>query len=104
MITAPERILIAGPSITGREVELVAEATRTAWFANHQAYNTRFEQPAFAGRSVGKRFVTANNAGHEIARRGINLPSGYHMRKAKVSLVSGALREILEQQRRQLVK
>jgi perosamine synthetase len=44
VITSPERILIAGPSITDREVDLVAEAARTAWFANHQTYNTRFER------------------------------------------------------------
>jgi perosamine synthetase len=44
VIKAPERILVAGPSITDREVELVAEAARTAWFANHQTYNTRFER------------------------------------------------------------
>jgi perosamine synthetase len=43
VIRSSERILVAGPSITEREVELVAEAARTAWFANHQTYNTRFE-------------------------------------------------------------
>jgi perosamine synthetase len=43
MIVAPERIAVAGPSITEREAELAAEAARTAWFANHYAYNARFE-------------------------------------------------------------
>ena len=31
MIVAPERIPVAGPSITDREVELVADAARNAW-------------------------------------------------------------------------
>src|ERR1700756_1505391 len=44
MIRAPQRIPVAGPSITDREVELVAEAARTAWFANHYVYNARFER------------------------------------------------------------
>jgi perosamine synthetase len=44
MIVSPERIAVAGPSITDREVELAAEAARTAWFANHYVYNARFEQ------------------------------------------------------------
>jgi perosamine synthetase len=44
MIRAPERIPVAGPSITDREVELTAEAARTAWYANHYAYNARFER------------------------------------------------------------
>lgn len=44
MIIAPERIPVAGPSITEREAELAAEAARTAWYANHYAYNARFER------------------------------------------------------------
>lgn len=44
MIVAPERIPVAGPSISDREVELVAEAARTAWYQNHAAFNTRFER------------------------------------------------------------
>src|SRR5262249_17528801 len=44
VITAPERIPVAGPSITDREVELTAEAARTAWYSNHYAYNARFER------------------------------------------------------------
>src|SRR5271155_5256546 len=43
MIVAPERIPVAAPSITDREVELAAEAARTAWRQNHYAYNARFE-------------------------------------------------------------
>ena len=44
MIVAPETIPVAGPSITDREVELVTEAARTAWYGNHYSYNTRFER------------------------------------------------------------
>ena len=44
MFVAPDRIPVAGPSITEREVELVAEAARTAWYQNHYAYNARFER------------------------------------------------------------
>jgi perosamine synthetase len=44
VIQASERIPVAGPSISDREVELVAEAARTAWYGNHYAYNTRFER------------------------------------------------------------
>ena len=44
MIVAPERIPVAGPSITEREVELAQEAARTAWYQNHYAFNARFER------------------------------------------------------------
>ncbi len=44
MFIAPERIPVAGPSITEREVELVAEAARSAWYRNHYSYNARFER------------------------------------------------------------
>ena len=61
MIISPERILVAGPSITDREIELVSEAARTAWFANHYAYNARFEQ--MMANYVGVRHaVTVPNA------------------------------------------
>lgn len=38
-----EPIPVAGPWITEREVELVAEAARTAWYDNHYSYNKKFE-------------------------------------------------------------
>lgn len=44
LFAAPERIPVAGPSIGEREVELVAEAARTAWYGNHYAFNARFER------------------------------------------------------------
>jgi perosamine synthetase len=39
-----EFIPVAGPSITAREVALVAEAAEKAWYADHYAYNRRFEE------------------------------------------------------------
>ena len=61
MIISPERILVAGPSITEREIELVAEAARTAWHANHYAYNARFEK--MMAEYIGVRHaVTVPNA------------------------------------------
>ena len=42
-----ERIPVAGPSITDKEVEYVADAARNAWYANANAYTARFER-AFA--------------------------------------------------------
>lgn len=41
---SPEPIPVAGPSISRREIELVAEAAEKAWYANHYAYNARFER------------------------------------------------------------
>lgn len=38
---------VAGPWVTEREVEYVAEAARSAWFSNHYEFNRRFEE-AFA--------------------------------------------------------
>lgn len=43
VIISPNRIPVAGPSITEREVELTAEAARTAWFSEHYKFNRRFE-------------------------------------------------------------
>jgi len=42
-----ERIPIAGPSITQKEVDYVTEAVRNAWYSNANIYNQRFEK-AFA--------------------------------------------------------
>jgi len=44
MIVSSQRIPVAGPSITDREANLVAEAARHAWYADHYRYNARFEQ------------------------------------------------------------
>lgn len=42
-----EVIPVAGPWVTEREIEYVADAARNAWFSNHYEYNRRFEE-AFA--------------------------------------------------------
>ncbi|WP_051357007.1 DegT/DnrJ/EryC1/StrS family aminotransferase [Azorhizobium doebereinerae] len=57
MIISPERIPVAGPSITEREAELAAEAARTAWYGNHYAYNARFE--AMMADYVGVRHAVS---------------------------------------------
>jgi len=57
MSSAKTRIPVAGPSITEREVALVAEAARTAWYANHNAFNARFERAV--ADYVGVRFAVA---------------------------------------------
>lgn len=44
MISSSERIPVAGPSITDLEVEWAARAAREGWYANHYAFNTKFEQ------------------------------------------------------------
>ena len=52
-----ERIPVSGPSITEHEVRYVAEAARTAWYANANTYNARFEK-AFA-EYIGVRHAVA---------------------------------------------
>jgi perosamine synthetase len=52
-----ETIPVAGPSITDREVNYAAEAARTAWFQNHYAFNSRFEQ-LFA-KTVGAKHAVS---------------------------------------------
>ncbi|MDE2017238.1 MAG: DegT/DnrJ/EryC1/StrS family aminotransferase [Hyphomicrobiales bacterium] len=44
MIVAEQRIPVAAPSITDREVACVADAARTAWGPGHYAYNAKFER------------------------------------------------------------
>lgn len=52
-----QRIRIAGPSITQKEIDYAAEAVRTAWYENANVPVSRFEQ-AMAGRHK-RRFATA---------------------------------------------
>ena len=56
-MTPPARIPIAGPSITEKEINYVAEAVRTAWYENANLPAQRFEQ-AMAER-IGRRFAIA---------------------------------------------
>jgi perosamine synthetase len=55
--TPAERVPVAGPWITDKEVAYVAEATRHAWYEQAGAWQTRFEQ-AFAGY-LGVRHAVA---------------------------------------------
>jgi len=52
-LTPPERIPVAGPSITQREIDLVAEAAAQGWYGKANVYQERFEA-AFA-QYVGVR-------------------------------------------------
>src|SRR5689334_13212796 len=45
--TTMKRIPVAGPSITQREIDYVAEAVRTAWYDGANTFHDRFER-AFA--------------------------------------------------------
>jgi perosamine synthetase len=50
-------IPIAGPSITEKEIDYVAEAVRTAWYGNANVFHARFEQ-AFAVHCGRKHAVS----------------------------------------------
>ena len=53
----PDRIPVAGPWITQREIDYVNDAVRNAWYRNSNLYHERFEA-AFAGY-VGRRYAMA---------------------------------------------
>jgi perosamine synthetase len=76
-----KRIPIAGPSITQKEIDYVAEAVRTAWYSEANIFHERFEN-AFAGH-CGRKYA-------------ISLPSctsGLHL--ALMSLGIGAGDEVI---------
>jgi len=52
-----KRIPVAGPSITQKEVDYVADAVRTAWYGNANVFHERFER-AFAAHS-GRRHAVS---------------------------------------------
>ena len=70
-------IPVAGPSITDREIELVSEAARTAWYGNHYKYNALFEK--MVAEYVGVRYAVAvphcTHALH-LALAGLGIGSG----------------------------
>ncbi len=71
------QIPIAGPWITQKEIDCVAEATRTAWYANANSYNLRFEQ-AFSER-VNRRFamsLPSCTSGLHLALAGLGIGPG----------------------------
>src|SRR5258705_1118829 len=51
------RISVAGPSITQKEVDYVADAVRTAWYGNSNAFHDRFER-AFAAHCRRRHAVS----------------------------------------------
>src|ERR1051326_4291256 len=52
-----ERIPVAGPSITQKEIEYVTDAVTNAWYGNANVYHERFEK-AFADY-LGVRYAMA---------------------------------------------
>ena len=54
--------------------------------------------PAFADRPESSTLMPAQSVGAEIARYGVNLPSGYHVDRDTVRVVCDALKEILDSQ------
>ena len=59
-------ISISGPSITQKEVDYVAEAVRSAWYGNANAFHERFEQAfaAYCGRSHAVALPSCTSALH----------------------------------------
>jgi perosamine synthetase len=61
-----ERIPIAGPWITQKEIDYVADAAANAWYANAGAYNARFEAAfaAYVGRKYAVSLPSCTSAIH----------------------------------------
>ncbi len=57
LLRSMDRIPVAGPSITQKEIDYVSDAVRSAWYDRAGEYNRRFEE-AFA-QYVGVRFAAA---------------------------------------------
>jgi perosamine synthetase len=71
------RIPIAGPWITQKEIDYVADATASAWYANANVYHDRFER-AFA-KHLGVRHAMALpscTSGLHIALAGLGVGAG----------------------------
>src|ERR1700691_5498425 len=71
------RIPIAGPWITQKEIDYVAEAARTAWYDNANSYNLRFEE-AMAKR-LDRRFaisLPSCTSGLHLALAGLGVGPG----------------------------
>src|SRR5436190_503688 len=72
-----DRIPIAGPWITQKEIDYVTEAARTAWYANANSYNLRFEQ-AMSAR-LARRFaisLSSCTSGLHLALAGLGIGPG----------------------------
>src|SRR5258708_10334681 len=71
------RIPIAGPSITQKEIDYVADAVRSAWYGSANVYHERFER-AFAQHCGRKHAVSLPSctAGLLLALRGVGIGRG----------------------------
>jgi perosamine synthetase len=61
-----ERIPVAGPSITQREIDYVTDAVTNAWYGNANMYHTRFESAfaTYVGRKYAMALPSATSAIH----------------------------------------
>jgi perosamine synthetase len=61
-----ERIPVAGPSITQREIDYVTDAVTNAWYGNANIYHARFENAfaAYVGRKYAMALPSATSAIH----------------------------------------
>jgi perosamine synthetase len=61
-----DRIPVAGPSITQREIDYVTDAVTNAWYGNANMYHTRFENAfaAYVGRKYAMALPSATSAIH----------------------------------------
>jgi perosamine synthetase len=61
-----ERIPVAGPSITQREIDYVTDAVTNAWYGNANMYHARFESAfaAYVGRKYAMALPSATSAIH----------------------------------------
>jgi perosamine synthetase len=77
IVKSSDRIPVAGPWITEREVSYVADAARNAWYENHGVYNRRFEEAV---------------AGYVGVRHAVSLPhctAGIHLALAALGVGAG---------------
>ena len=73
----PERIPIAGPWITEKEIRYVGEAVTNGWYANSAKYQSEFERAfaAFAGRRYGIALPSCT-AGLHLALMALDIGPG----------------------------
>lgn len=86
--------VIPEPSLGFDKFSLMAELDRRN-IDSRPFFSRLSDLAAFEGRTEAMRFVTPDDKGVEIARCGINLPSGYNMTESKVDVVTSVLKDIL---------
>src|SRR5436190_3652294 len=72
-----ERIPVAGPSITQKEIDYVTDAVTNAWYANANVYHERFEYTfaAYVGRRHAIALPSCTSALH-LALAALNIGPG----------------------------